>query len=115
MGGTKQPYDMNPMPVASVREMLLEKAAKLYPAMLNADGKFDVVRDIVGRRPAREGGLCLEVETLPIRINGTTPSRLTVVNAFGAGGRGYELSWGIAEEVLKMVKGKLPKPIRSRL
>lgn len=103
------------MPVASVREMLLENAAKLYPKMLNAEGKFDVVRDIVGRRPAREGGLCLEVETLPIRVDGSAPLRLTVVNAFGAGGRGFELSWGIAKEVLKMVKSKLPKPIRSRL
>ncbi|WEW56736.1 D-amino-acid oxidase [Emydomyces testavorans] len=109
VGGTKQPHDWNAMPVASVREELLENAAKLYPAMLNADGKFVVIRDIVGRRPAREGGIRLEVEAL----SHAPTSKRTVVHAYGAGGRGYELSWGIAEEVLKMVMDNLPDVTRN--
>ncbi|EEP79650.1 predicted protein [Uncinocarpus reesii 1704] len=111
VGGTKQPNDWNSLPEASIRNNLLEKAAKLYPAMLNAEGKFDVIRDIVGRRPAREGGLRLEAETLP----SSTSSKRTVVHAYGAGGRGYELSWGIAEEVLRMVTDILPQSLLSRL
>ena len=63
MGGTRQPSDWNPKPSASVRAELLKKAAEMYPAILNNEGKFEVIRDIVGWRPAREGGLRLEVET----------------------------------------------------
>ncbi|KMP02907.1 D-amino-acid oxidase [Coccidioides immitis RMSCC 2394] len=111
VGGTKQPNDWSSVPIASIRETLLEKAAKLYPAILNAQGKFDVIRDIVGRRPAREGGLRLEVETLPK----TASPKRTVVHAYGAGGRGYELSWGIAEEVVRMVKDNLQERLHSRL
>lgn len=46
----------------------------------------------MGRRPAREGGLRLEVE-------GVADGK-TVVHAYGAGGRGFELSVGVAEDVV---------------
>lgn len=74
----------------------------MYPKILNSKGEFDVVRDIVGRRPAREGGLRLEVEKLP--------GSKRVVHAYGAGGRGVELSWGISDEVLKLVQEELSMP-----
>ena len=106
MGGTKQLNDWNPRPSAGVRAEILKNAAEMYPAILNKDGKFDVVRDIVGRRPAREGGLRLEVETLP--------GDRKVIHAYGAGGRGFELSWGIAEEVSKMVGSCLPGTVRNQ-
>jgi hypothetical protein len=79
----------------------------MYPAILNKEGKFDVIRDIVGRRPARNGGLRLEAETLP--------HDKKVIHAYGAAGRGWELSWGIAEEVSKMARTSPPGPIRSQL
>jgi hypothetical protein len=41
----------------------------------------------------------LEVETLP--------DQRKIVHAYGAGGRGFELSWGIAEEVRRMVNMNL--------
>ncbi|KAI1909992.1 hypothetical protein LOZ12_000462 [Ophidiomyces ophidiicola] len=111
VGGTKQPNDWSAVAVESTRETLLANAAKLYPAILNSEGKFDVIRDIVGRRPAREGGLRLEVEVLP----STAPLERKVVHAYGAGGRGVELSWGVAEEVVKMVQDSLPQTSHSRL
>ena len=107
VGGTRQPSDWNPKPSASVRAELLKKAAEMYPAILNNEGKFEVIRDIVGWRPAREGGLRLEVETLP--------GNRKVIHAYGAGGRGFELSWGIAEEVLKMARATLPGAVHSQL
>ncbi|PGH08654.1 hypothetical protein AJ79_05936 [Helicocarpus griseus UAMH5409] len=107
VGGTKQPNDWNPEPSLAVRNQLLKNAAKMYPAILNKKGKFDVIRDIVGRRPAREGGMRLELQTLP--------SERKVVHAYGAAGRGVELSWGIAEEVLKMVNAALGLESRSKL
>lgn len=77
----------------------------MYPAILNEDGQVDVVRDVVGRRPAREGGLRLEIE----RVG----DGKDIVHAYGAGGRGFELSWGIAGEVVDMVDKALP--VRSQL
>ncbi|PGH26372.1 hypothetical protein AJ80_01870 [Polytolypa hystricis UAMH7299] len=107
VGGTKQPNDWNSTPSLAVRDQLLKKAAEMYPAILNAEGKFDVIRDIIGRRPAREGGPRLEVERLAGGKN--------VVHAYGAAGRGVELSWGIAEEVWKMVKENLDAPPQNKL
>ncbi|OAT11441.1 FAD dependent oxidoreductase superfamily protein [Blastomyces gilchristii SLH14081] len=109
VGGTKQPNDWSPEPSLAVRNQLLQNAANLYPAILNKDGQFEVVRDVVGRRPAREGGMRLELETLPA-------GNRKVVHAYGLAGRGVELSWGVADEVLKMVQAELEGGVpRSRL
>lgn len=53
-----------------------------------------MIRDIVGRRPAREGGMRIEVEKVA--------DGKTVVHAYGAGGRGFELSVGVAEDVVNL-------------
>lgn len=106
MGGTKQPNDWNPRPSVAVRDELLKKAAEMYPAILNEEGKFKVIQDIVGWRPARQGGLRLEVETLP--------GDRKVIHAYGAAGRGFELSWGIAEEVSRMARASLPGPVSNQ-
>lgn len=57
-----------------------------------------MVRDIVGRRPAREGGLRIEVEE--IDVDG---KERRIVHGYGAGGRGYELSWGAARDIAALV------------
>lgn len=49
----------------------------------------------MGRRPARDGGLRIEVEPVG---NGKN-----VVHAYGAGGRGFELSRGVAEDVTALM------------
>ena len=56
-----------------------------------------MIRDIVGRRPAREGGMRIEAEKVG--------QGRVVVHAYGAGGRGFELSWGVAGDVLDIVQG----------
>ena len=53
---------------------------------------FRIIADIVGRRPTRQGGLRLEGQRLKIMAG-------VVVHAYGLGGRGYELSWGVADRV----------------
>ncbi|KAM5501464.1 putative D-amino-acid oxidase [Microsporum canis] len=95
VGGTKEVRDWNPAALLAVREGLLQRAAKMYPCIMNSNGGFDVIRDVVGRRPAREGGMRLEVETLS--------DKRSIVHAYGIGGRGFETSWGIAEDVHRMV------------
>ena len=63
-----------------------------------ADGEdFRVIRDVVGRRPTREGGLRLESE--PFGPN-------KIIHAYGLGGRGYECSWGVAKAVVELALGE---------
>ena len=97
IGGTKQPRDWDPNPSPQTRETLLSNAAKWFPFTPESGGKFDVIRDIVGRRPAREGGMRIEAEKVG--------QGRVVVHAYGAGGRGFELSWGVAGDVLDIVQG----------
>lgn len=97
IGGTKQPHNWNPNPSPEIRAQLLENASKWFPFTPESQGKFDVIRDIVGRRPAREGGVRIEAEKVGI------DDYKTIVHAYGAAGRGYELSWGIAEDVIEVM------------
>ncbi|KAB8234446.1 hypothetical protein ETB97_003818 [Aspergillus alliaceus] len=95
IGGTKQPENYDPNPSLETREMLLANAAKWFPFSPESERRFDVIRDIVGRRPAREGGIRIEAEKVE--------DGKVVVHAYGAGGRGYELSWGVAGDVVKLM------------
>jgi hypothetical protein len=97
IGGTKEPHDWNPNPLLETRAKLLEDASKWFPFTPESQGKFDVIHDVVGRRPTREGGIRLEAE----KVN--ADGRKIIVHAYGAGGRGYELSWGVAEDVTKLM------------
>ncbi|OIW22281.1 FAD dependent oxidoreductase-like protein [Coniochaeta ligniaria NRRL 30616] len=99
VGGTKDVGDWDSQPDANVRETLLDSFAATYPRILDSDeGSFKVIRDIVGRRPTRKGGMRLELEY--------DDQYYSVVHAYGLGGRGYELSWGVAEEVVELVDRK---------
>lgn len=71
---------------------MLANASKWFPFTAESRGEFDVIRDIVGRRPARDGGMRIEAER--------APDGRTVVHAYGAAGRGYEISRGVAEDVV---------------
>lgn len=79
----------------------------MQPSIRGEGGELPtVLADIVGRRPAREGGVRLEVE----EREGNK-----VVHAYGAGGRGYEISWGVGSEVLELIKGVLGTNVKARL
>lgn len=108
IGGTRDPNDWTAEASPDTRERLLQMAAKMYPPILNSQGKFDVIRDIVGRRPARNGGLRLEVEPMTGHLNGKR-----IIHAYGAEGFGYAISWGVANEVVKLAFDKAhvnPRP-----
>lgn len=102
IGGTKEPNNWDPYPSSETRQILLSNAAEWFP--FESEGhistsdrvsdRFQVIRDIVGRRPARKGGLRLEAERLTQGI---------IVHAYGVSGRGIELSWGIADEVVTLL------------
>lgn len=105
IGGTKEPNNWDPEPSLETRKSLLDKFAATYPAILSEDGKFTVIHDIVGRRPTRKGGMRLEAEEIP--------GGRCVLHAYGLGGRGYELSWGVAEGVSRLLGAQLQSPSSS--
>ena len=83
-----------------------------------------VLGDIVGRRPAREGGMRVETEGVSLEVarNRTEEKKRVVVHAYGAGGRGYELSWGVAQEAVGLIEAHLGfaggaenQPVMSKL
>ncbi len=117
IGGTKEPDNWDAAPSMATRERLLANFAATYPSMLTASGapsQFDVLADVVGRRPTRRGGMRLEVEPVPevATIYGAAPADAIkktpiIVHAYGVGGRGYEISWGVAGAVVDLVKKSL--------
>jgi len=109
IGGTKEPGDWRAEPESSTRERLLkggETIAGHAATEWTGNESIHAIADIVGRRPTREGGMRVEVEHLTIELNGGS-RQVPLVHAYGAGGRGYEISWGVAEEVAQMVKAIL--------
>lgn len=118
IGGTKEVGSWDPAPSVAVRERLLRDFVATYPRILasssssssppDAEKKkkekkdaevnaLTVLQDVVGRRPTRRGGARIETEEV-------APGR-RVVHAYGLGGRGFEMSWGVAEMVRELVEG----------
>jgi D-amino-acid oxidase len=86
LGGVSQPCSTQTTPDRSLRSDILKRVNTM------TKGRFDWVdlkkhgEDIVGFRPARQGGLRVEREG-------------DVVHAYGVGGLGYLYAFGVAEEV----------------
>lgn len=99
VGGTKQINDYYQGVRAEDTLQLKTKGAELFPELLK-DGEFDIVNINVGFRPAREGGLNMSVERKE-----NHPGRLNdIINNYGAGGMGYELSYGLGLKVVDSLK-----------
>ncbi|RMJ19628.1 hypothetical protein CDV36_000660 [Fusarium kuroshium] len=100
IGGTKEPNNWETEPNLDTREKLIEAAKGLDPDLAaSLEANPHVIADVVGRRPTRDGGTRLQVE----RKSSLGEDGRVIVHAYGAGGRGYELSWGIAQEVTSLV------------
>lgn len=59
-----------------------------------------VVREVVGFRPARRGGLRLERGS-DLVVEG---ARIPVLHNVGHAGAGWQSSWGCAEEIVRLVR-----------
>lgn len=100
VGGTKQPGNWSVEPDADTRETLLAGGRELRQFASSSANKSEdvsVIADVVGRRPTRDGGMRIELERRPV-----SGRQATVLHAYGAGGRGYEISWGVAGEVAQL-------------
>ncbi|KAI5306076.1 hypothetical protein KEM56_002302 [Ascosphaera pollenicola] len=68
-------------------EIIRERACQLCPQLGKPD-ELQIIRHNVGLRPGREGGTRVEAEQRGDR---------TIVHNYGAGGAGYQSSWGTAQ------------------
>lgn len=104
VGGTREPDNYDTAPCLVLREQLLERIIKTHPGLLSpGKNRLTPLRDIVGRRPTRRGGPRIEGEVVSLTGKGSSKKDGFVMHAYGMGGRGYELSWGVAEEVVNGV------------
>jgi D-amino-acid oxidase len=90
LGGTALPGNWSLEPDAATAQRILERCARLAPEVRTAQ----ILEHLVGLRPGRSS-VCLEAYTLP--------GGGTVVHNYGHGGAGVTLSWGCAEEVVRLL------------
>lgn len=85
---------------------IMERAVRACPELTGGRGVegLDVVRHGVGLRPVREGGTRVEKERV---------GEVWVVHNYGAGGAGYQSSYGCAMEVVRLVEEVLG--VRAKL
>ncbi len=95
IGGTRDVRNWNPLPDLDVRTQMLQNIKATYPEILAEGEDFRVIKDVVGRRPTREGGVRIESESV---LNNKS-----IVHAYGIGSRGYECSWGVAGAAVDLV------------
>ena len=89
LGGTRRPGEWGRTPVDAVTQHLLEKAMLLEPSLVDAE----VIGVKVGLRPGRDR-VRLEHEVIA-----GTPG---IIHNYGHDGNGWSLSWGCADEVVRL-------------
>jgi hypothetical protein len=80
----------------------MERAIQVCPQLVKpGEGieGLDVIHHSAGLRPSRIGGPRIELEELP--------GNLKVVHNYGAGGFGFQSSWGMASTALEKVNTAL--------
>lgn len=100
VGGTYTPCKMDEMDFKidpALRKRILDRARKWVPELTDSKAfpgnkpYLDVVTEYVAYRPTRKGGLRVEREG-------------NVIHNYGAGGTGYQASYGAAEKVVRLAK-----------
>lgn len=123
LGGTFLPNEWNTLADPATAERILQDCFKLNPDLAGPpeEGKtrswkdIEVISHNVGLRPARQGGVRVELEERSIEraslvqplIPGPKEGQIenrtgAVVHAYGIGPAGYQSSWGIAEKASEL-------------
>jgi D-amino-acid oxidase len=87
LGGTFEPDEWDLTLDPAVRDQILERTRGLVPALTGAE----ILGERVGLRPCRRGGPRVERDG-------------RIVHAYGHGGAGMTLSWGTADEVVRLCR-----------
>jgi D-amino-acid oxidase len=87
---------------------IMQRAVKACPALTDGKGieALDIIRHGVGLRPVREGGTRVAKE----KIGG-----VWVVHNYGAGGAGYQSSYGSAQAAVRLVEEALGRRDKAKL
>lgn len=106
LGGSYQLGNTESQPDPNLAVRIMKRAVKLCPSLTNGKGieHLDIIRHGVGLRPVRTGGTRIEKE----RIDG-----VWIVHNYGAGGAGYQSSYGCAQSAVELVEEALSP--RSKL
>ncbi|RPA81017.1 D-amino acid oxidase [Ascobolus immersus RN42] len=98
LGGSYQKGNWDTTVDPQMAQRILKRCLQAAPEMVKpgqgVEG-LEVIRHVVGLRPLREGGVRVERE----EIGG-----VKVVHNYGAGGFGYQASYGLAEDVVGLVE-----------
>ncbi|KAK4865452.1 hypothetical protein LT330_009240 [Penicillium expansum] len=96
LGGSYQKGNWESQPDPNLAIRIMKRAVNMCPALTNGRGieHLDIIRHGVGLRPVREGGTRIEKE----RIGG-----VLVVHNYGAGGAGYQSSYGCAQAAVDLI------------
>jgi D-amino-acid oxidase len=97
LGGSYQKGNWESQVDPNLAVRIMERAVKLCPQLTGGKGieGLDVIRHGVGLRPVREGGTRIEKE----KIGG-----VWVVHNYGAGGAGYQSSYGCAQAAVSLAE-----------
>ncbi|KAF5105152.1 hypothetical protein DV451_000068 [Geotrichum candidum] len=87
LGGYLQKNNWNGDTLNYESVSILERTRRLLPDLLKP-GTFEIIRDVAGLRPSREGGVRIERED---RADGKI-----LIHNYGAGGTGYQAGYGMA-------------------
>ncbi|KAJ5217770.1 uncharacterized protein N7469_011395 [Penicillium citrinum] len=100
IGGSYQKGNWESQPDPNLATRIMKRAVQACPELTGGKGieTLDVIRHAVGLRPVREGGTRIEKERM---------GKLWIVHNYGAGGAGYQSSYGCAEAAVKLVRGAL--------
>lgn len=91
-------------PDMTVAQGIMERSIRICPALVPAGAGTEglrVIRHQIGYRPCRAGGPRVELEQLHDADLGI----LNVLHGYGVGGTGYQLSYGIADDLVSLVSG----------
>lgn len=94
LGGTFEPGESDRTPSASIAREIVERCTCLVPELRDAR----VLKQVVGLRPARHGGVRLAID--PVGL----PGGGTLIHNYGHGGAGVTLAWGCADEVVSLAR-----------
>ncbi|KAF5352167.1 hypothetical protein D9758_009209 [Tetrapyrgos nigripes] len=124
VGGTFHEDDWYPHPRPVIAKRILERAVKFYPQLAppevrerkEKEGKEVSVEDVegiviengLGLRPARKGGIRLEVEKMKWDAKDGKGIRTTpVIHNYGHSSGGFQCSWGSANVALDLLQSAL--------
>ncbi|KAF8320784.1 nucleotide-binding domain-containing protein [Clavulina sp. PMI_390] len=120
LGGTFLPNDWNLAVDPKTTEEIVKNCLYVDPS-ISHDGSgpenLPITNITVGLRPARKGGPRVEREEITVPLQprafkprpsavhaGLQPRQVDVIHAYGFGPAGFQMSWGVAEDVLGLVK-----------